>query len=95
MESLGVKIVVESKPKSEGGKLRGQTFVLTGNLKNFTRDEAKGMIRKAGGSVSASVSSKTSYVVAGEKPGSKYQKAVELGVKIIDEEELKKILYDQ
>ena len=73
-------------------KLQGKTFVLTGELTGFTRDEAKDMIRKRGGDISSSVSKKTDYVVAGENPGSKYDKAKELEVKIIDENELKKLL---
>ncbi|MFA7319755.1 MAG: NAD-dependent DNA ligase LigA [Parcubacteria group bacterium] len=91
MHDLGVEIVIENQVDEKNGKLLGKTFVLTGELKNFTRDEAKGMIRKAGGEVSSSVSRKTDYVVAGEKPGSKYKKAEELGVKIMQEEEFKKM----
>jgi DNA ligase (NAD+) len=74
------------------GKLEGKTFVLTGELASFTREEAKGMIRKAGGSVSSSVSRKTDYVVAGENPGSKLTKAKELRVKIISENEFRRML---
>lgn len=71
--------------------LAGKQFVLTGTLKNFTRTQAKEIISKLGGRVTGSVSKKTDYVVAGEDPGSKYQKAQKLGVPIIDEEEFKKI----
>jgi len=92
MRNLGVEIVIGNQVEVGNGKLSGQTFVLTGEMENFTRDEAKGMIRKAGGEVSSSVSRKTSFVVAGEKPGSKYQKAVELGVKVIGEEEFRKLI---
>ena len=74
------------------GKLVGKTFVLTGVLVSMTRDMTKQRIQALGGKVSGSVSSKTSYVVAGEKPGSKLTKARELGVKILDEEALEKIL---
>ncbi len=74
------------------GKLAGKTFVLTGVLASMTRDMTKQRIQALGGKVSGSVSSKTSYVVAGEKPGSKLTKARELGVKILDEEALEKIL---
>ncbi len=91
MQSSGVR-VIRDVGEREGGKLAGKTFVLTGELKNFTRDEAKGMIRKAGGSIASSVSRKTDYVLAGDKPGSKYQKALELGVKIVGEEELEKLI---
>ena len=68
------------------------TFVLTGELVGFTRDEAKDMIRKEGGSVSSSVSKKTDFVLAGENAGSKLQKAEQLGVKVLTEEEFKKML---
>ncbi|KKR21959.1 MAG: ligase protein [Candidatus Moranbacteria bacterium GW2011_GWA2_39_41] len=69
------------------GKLKGKIVVLTGELEAFTRDEAKDIIRREGGSVSSSVSKNTSFVLAGENPGSKYQKALTLGVRIVGEEE--------
>ena len=69
------------------GPLAGKTFVLTGTLPNLTREEAAARILQAGGKVSASVSKKTDYVVAGEAAGSKLGKAEKLGVKIIGEEE--------
>ncbi len=75
MEKLGVKIITHDQQPTTNNKLEGLTFVLTGELVNFTRDEAKDMIRKAGGDVSSTVSKKTDYVVAGENPGSKFQKA--------------------
>lgn len=71
--------------------LAGKQFVLTGTLKDFTRTQAKEIIIELGGRVTDSVSKKTDYVVAGEDPGSKYQKAQKLGVPIINEEEFKKI----
>jgi DNA ligase (NAD+) len=74
--------------KEKGTKLAGQTFVLTGTLARHTRDEAKQMIEDAGGRVSGSVSKKTDYVVAGTDAGSKLDKARELGVSVIGEEEL-------
>ena len=92
MKELGIEVEVSFKKQEENRKLEGLTFVLTGEMKNFTRDEAKDMIRKKGGDVSSSVSKKTSYVVAGESPGSKYDKAIELNVKIIDEQEFTKLL---
>jgi len=78
-----------SGPKKERGtKLAGKTFVLTGTLAHFTRDEAKRMIEDAGGKVTGSVSKKTDYVVAGADAGSKLDKAKDLGVEVIDEREL-------
>ncbi len=80
------------RKKKETQILAGKQFVLTGTLKEFTRTQAKEIINKLGGRVTGSVSKKTDYVVAGEDPGSKYQKAQELGVTIINEEEFKKII---
>jgi DNA ligase (NAD+) len=78
--------------KEKGIKLAGKTFVLTGTLARHTRDEAKEMIENAGGRVSGSVSKKTDYVVAGSDAGSKLDKARELGVSVIGEEELEKLV---
>jgi DNA ligase (NAD+) len=77
--------------KQRGTKLAGKTFVLTGTLAQFTRDEAKKLIEDAGGRVSGSVSKKTDYVVAGADAGSKLDKAKELGVPVIDEKEMQKL----
>ena len=76
------------KRKERGTKLAGKTFVLTGTLSHFTRDEAKKMIEDAGGRVSGSVSKKTDFVVAGEDAGSKLDRARELGVKVIGERDM-------
>jgi DNA ligase (NAD+) len=92
MNDLGVEVLISHRPQTESHKLGGKTFVLTGELDGFTRDEAKDMIRKAGGDISASVSRKTDFVVAGNDPGSKYDKARELGVKVIGEEDFKKMI---
>ncbi len=78
--------------KVRGTALAGLTFVLTGSLPTYSRDDAKKMIEDAGGKVSGSVSKKTSYVVAGEEAGSKLDKAVSLGVKVISEAELMAML---
>jgi DNA ligase (NAD+) len=72
--------------------LQGQIFVLTGGLSSLTRDEAKSYIEKLGGRVVSSVSKKTSVVVVGENPGSKLDKAKELGVRTIGEEEFKQLV---
>ena len=78
---------IEAK-RPQGGPLKGMTFVLTGTLPNLSRDEAKRLIEAAGGKVSGSVSKKTSYVVAGEDAGSKLDKAKELGIQVVNEDEL-------
>ncbi len=80
------------KQKKKSTKLAGLTFVLTGTLPTLSRDEAKARILAAGGKVSGSVSKKTSYVVAGENAGSKYDDAQKLGVPVIDEKKLLEIV---
>jgi DNA ligase (NAD+) len=85
-------LTLKGQKKERGTKLAGKTFVLTGTLAHFTRDEAKKMIEDAGGKVTGSVSKKTDYVVAGADAGSKLEKAKELGVAVIDEKELRKLV---
>jgi len=80
------------KKRDEGAALNGITFVLTGSLEKYTRKQAQDIIEKFGGRVSSSVSSKTDYVLAGKDPGSKLEKAKELGIKIIDEKEFERML---
>jgi DNA ligase (NAD+) len=89
LEMVGIKIV---KGEAVKGKLAGKTFVLTGGLEVMSRDEAKEKIRALGGNVSESVSKKTDYVVVGNEPGSKYDKAKKLGVKILNEQEFLRLL---
>ncbi|MFZ2763495.1 MAG: NAD-dependent DNA ligase LigA, partial [Minisyncoccia bacterium] len=84
--------VVKETGNRKSNKLQGKTFVLTGTLEKMSRDEAKEKIRILGGEVSGSVSKNTDYVVAGADPGDKYQKAEELGVKILNEREFMKVL---
>jgi DNA ligase (NAD+) len=79
----------------QGSRLRDKTFVLTGTLRKWTRTEAEEKILAAGGRISGSVSRKTDYVVEGEEPGSKLRKAQELGVAIIGEAELERMLESQ
>ena len=80
------------QPRAAAGPFAGKTFVLTGTLPNLKREEAAAKIEAAGGKVSGSVSKKTDFVVAGEEAGSKLDKATKLGVKIIDEAELLRML---
>jgi len=81
------------KGSEEGEKfLAGQTFVLTGKLSRFTREEATAIIHSLGGQVVSSVSSKTSYVIVGEAPGAKFQKARSLGVPTLDESQFQKLI---
>jgi DNA ligase (NAD+) len=85
----------EGRPQRvEAGPLAGRTLVLTGTLPNWTRDDAKARIEAAGGKVAGSVSGKTDYVIAGAEAGSKLDKARALGVPVIDEQELKRLLGD-
>lgn len=90
-QDIGLRITLPAVSAAPG-KLAGQTFVLTGELERFTRDAAKRKIKELGGAVAASVSRKTSYVVVGADPGSKYTKAKELGVSILDEAAFAKLL---
>ncbi len=80
----GIKII---KPEKIEAKLKGLTFVFTGTLNTMARDEAEDKVRLLGGDVSSSVSQETDYVVAGETPGLKYERAKKLGVKVINEKE--------
>jgi DNA ligase (NAD+) len=80
-------IMMEEKLDTISEKLKGKTFVITGTLPNFSREEIKEIIEKNGGKETSSVSKKTSYVIAGENPGSKLQKAKEFEVKVISEAE--------
>lgn len=83
----------EKKRKEKRAQIfTGKQFVLTGTLKDFTRTQVTEIIGELGGRVTSSVSKKTDYVVVGEDPGSKYEKAKKLGITIIDEEEFKKII---
>jgi DNA ligase (NAD+) len=84
-------LTLTGQKKQRGTKLAGKTFVLTGTLAHFTRDEAKKMIEDAGGKVTGSVSKKTDYVVAGADAGSKLDKAKELGVTVINEREMEEM----
>ena len=87
LRAAGVRLVEEAPARQEG-PLTGSTFVLTGKLPTLTRGQAQELIEAAGGKVTGSVSKATDYVVAGEDPGSKLDKANALGVAVIDEARL-------
>ena len=80
------------RPNPVEGPLSGKTLVVTGTLPGFSRQEAEEAIRAAGGHAAGSVSAKTDYLVAGEKAGSKLAKAEQLGVTVLDEEGLRKLI---
>lgn len=94
MKELGIQPTSEKVSAKKAAKLQlsGKTFVLTGTLPSMTRDEATEKIEALGGHVTGSVSEKTDYVLTGAEPGSKFDKAKELGVPIIDEAEFRKML---
>lgn len=85
LDRSGVVTLLPERVNTENAALAGKTFVLTGELSRFTRDEAKRTIKQLGGQVSASVSRKTDFVVAGTDPGSKYDNAKKLNIPILDE----------
>lgn len=91
LKSVGVN-TQEQDIKNLDDRFKDMTFVLTGSLENYTRDEAANIIENYSGKVSSSVSKKTTYVLAGEEAGSKLTKAQELGVTIINEEEFKEMI---
>lgn len=82
----------DSKEELKDSRFAGKTFVLTGTLPSYTRDEAAAIIESFGGKTSSSVSKKTSYVLAGESAGSKLEKAQKLGTQIIDEQEFRRMI---
>ena len=87
LREAGVKMSEEKAPAADEQPLEGKTFVLTGALQHMARNEASELIKSAGGKVSSSVSKNTDYVVVGESPGSKYDKAMKLGITILTEDE--------
>jgi DNA ligase (NAD+) len=92
LREAGLVLEEKQPARRAGGPLSGKTFVLTGTLPSWSREEAAERIERAGGKVTGSVSSKTDYVVAGDAPGSKFAKAEKLGVTILDERGLRKLL---
>ncbi len=91
LEAAGVNTIAQ-KDEDADERFMGKTFVLTGSLENFTREEASEIIEKFGGKTSGSVSQKTDYVLAGEEAGSKLRKAQELGVTILSEQEFQTMI---
>jgi DNA ligase (NAD+) len=91
LRAAGVEMTAPRRRRITGGALAGKTFVLTGTLAKLTREQASAMIVAAGGKVTASVSKNTDYVVAGDDPGSKFSKAQQLGIPILDEDGLRSL----
>ncbi len=94
LRSLGVKLTEDPRPQpaGDGNDLTGKTFVVTGTLQRYSREDIEGLIKQLGGKPTGSVSKKTDYVVAGEKAGSKLDKARQLGVAVLTEEEFEKLI---
>jgi DNA ligase (NAD+) len=92
LRAHGVVMTAPKRERAPAGPLAGKTLVLTGTLPNLTREAASALIEQAGGKVSSSVSRKTAYVVAGEEAGSKLAKAQALGIAILDEAGLRRLL---
>jgi DNA ligase (NAD+) len=92
LRTAGVVMSAPKRAAAANGNLRGKTFVLTGTLPTLTREQASELIVSAGGKVSGSVSKKTDYVVAGSEAGSKLTKAEQLGITVIDERGLQRLL---
>jgi len=92
LKKAGVRMT-EPERKSGSSPLEGKTFVFTGELTGFSRQEAQRLVRELGGNAASSVSSKTDFVVAGNNPGSKYEQAKKLGIKIISEKDFSAIVH--
>jgi DNA ligase (NAD+) len=94
LRSLGLKLTDEMRPvpATSDNQVTGKTFVVTGTLSRYSREDIEALIEKLGGKATASVSKKTDYVVAGEKAGSKLDKARQLGVRVLTEEEFERLI---
>ncbi len=92
LELAGVNLISKGKADLIDDRFTGKTFVLTGTLSKYTRDVASNIIKSYGGNISGSVSSKTDFVLAGEDAGSKLEKAQNLGVTTINEEEFDELI---
>lgn len=91
LKKAGIKIIKEKERKTNP-EIKDKNFVFTGTLEKLSREEAEELVRELGGDASSAVSKETDFVVAGSEPGSKYDKAQKLGVKIIDEKEFLKMI---
>jgi DNA ligase (NAD+) len=95
LKEIGLKMTQDARPSpagADGAELSGKTFVVTGTLEHFSREEIEGLIKSLGGKAAGSVSKKTSYVVAGDAAGSKLEKAKKLGVPVLNEEAFEKLI---
>ena len=92
LRELGLRFEAGDEVKPAEGPLTGRTYVITGTLESYTREEAAAALEERGAKVSGSVSGKTAGVIAGENPGSKLAKAQKSGVPILDEQALQKLL---
>jgi DNA ligase (NAD+) len=93
LRELGLSIEESTVPRDRSGlPLAGRVFVFTGGLERFGREEAKALVERLGGTVSSSVSAHTTYVVAGREAGSKLDRAKELGIRILNEEEFEEMV---
>jgi DNA ligase (NAD+) len=91
--AAGLKLTEDKRAKKAGGAdLGGKTFVVTGTLQNYQREDIENLIKQLGGKAAGSVSKKTDFVIAGEKAGSKLDKAKELGVPVISEQDFEKMI---
>ena len=93
IEKLKKANVNTAEPKPRGGKLQGKRFIFTGTLSEYTRPQAEGFVRNLGGEIVSAVSGSTDFVVAGNTPGSKYSKAIKLGIKILTEKQFKEMIH--
>ena len=92
LRELGLRFETGEELKPVEGPLSGQTYVITGTLESFTRDEAAAALEAKGAKVGNSVSKKTAGLIVGEEPGSKLKKAQQAGVPVLSEADLKKLI---
>lgn len=94
LNKAGLQMIATPERTSDALPLAGKTFVLTGTLSKLTRSAAEEALRQLGGKPASSVSRQTDYVIVGAEPGSKYQKALDLGIAILEEEEFLQLLQE-